>query len=193
NGFIGGTAGGGEVMATGEDVAAVGGKRHCIKCRLRAFETPQFGTRLEVPQPNVEVIRSRNHTMPDLIATPGDGITAVGRYGDAGDEVLVPFENVDLADLLGHVLLYPLDPRQHRLAACQRRLVDVQLQPRGRPLQLQFVDAGAQRKRDLLVRLRVDDADQFAALFDDHLDIVPLGRDDQFALVGLDPIHNPAG
>jgi hypothetical protein len=40
----------------------------------------------------------------------------------------------------------------------------------------------------MLVRFHVNDINQLAALGDDHLDVVTLGRDDQLALVGGDAV-----
>src|SRR5262249_38542232 len=85
------------------------------------------------------------------------------------------------------------DSCQHRLAARQRRLVEVQLQPLRRPLQLQLVDAGTERKRDLLVGPRVDDANRLATFLDDDSALVAFAGANQVALVGLDAMDHAGG
>ena len=83
-------------------------------------------------------------------------------------------------------LRHALDRRHHRLATRQRRLLDVDLQPLPKNLQLQVVDAGLQR--DALVRLGVDHADHVAALLDNYLHVVAVAGDDQLAPLRLNPI-----
>ena len=61
--------------------------------------------------------------------------------------MVLGIEAPHLADLLRGLFLDPFDLRQHSLAARECRLVDGQLQPLGRPLQLQLVDAGSEGQR----------------------------------------------
>ena len=48
-------------------------------------------------------------------------------------------------------------------------------------------------QRDALVGFGIDDADQLATLFDDHLHVVTLGSDDQFTRVRLDVVDDGPG
>src|SRR5262249_13822045 len=199
----------GMVMAAGQEPPAVRSNGHTrnkakalkVMQFLARFQVPETDGPIRTTSQYVTLVRAENKRtravgshvdecqllgrghVPHanrVVFAEGDESTAVPKERHSAHLVVVAEELAHLADWVGRRrYLHPLDFRQCLLPAFQRGLVDVQLQPLRRPLQLQLVFARAKSKPDLLLRLRVNDVNQLATLRDYHLDVVALGRDDQ--------------